>query len=141
MAMGELNLKNRLEDLSLLGRWVDDRAEQLGISQRGSFRLQLVLEEVVTNVIQNAYLDSDEHAILIKLDYQEGAIHVAVIDDGIAFNPLEHPEVSLPGKLEEAQVGGLGIYLMRRYTDACDYQRQDNVNILTMTICDRVTQN
>lgn len=138
--MCELSLKNKLEDLSFLSNWVSDRAEQLGISPRGIFRLQLVLEEVVTNVIQNAYLDNDEHMIHIKLDYQEGSIRVSVTDDGLAFNPLEHPKVSLPSKLEEAQVGGLGIHLMRCYTDVCNYQRKENVNILTLTICDRVSQ-
>jgi serine/threonine-protein kinase RsbW len=136
--MYELSLKNHLDDLGILSDWLSDRAQQLGISQQALFRLQLVMEEVVSNTIQNAYVDTDEHTIAIQLSYQDHTICVSVTDDGIAFNPLEYPEAILPKSLEEAEIGGLGIHLMRHYTDACQYQRKNNVNILTMTIYDRL---
>jgi serine/threonine-protein kinase RsbW len=135
--MFELSLRNRLEDLSVLGEWLGNCAEQSGISERGIFRLQLVVEEAVTNIIQNAYLATDDHTIIVNLMVQENTIHVSIKDDGVAFDPLRHPEVVLPSNLEEAQVGGLGIHLMRRYTDTCNYQRKDNLNILTLIICDQ----
>lgn len=135
--MCDITLKNRLEDLSVLGEWVEDLAGKFSISARGIFRLQLVLEEAVTNIIQNAYTDTNEHNILVNLSCNGQTICVTIQDDGDAFNPEEHPELVLPGTLEEATVGGLGIHLMRSYTDTFDYQRKDNINVLTMTIVDQ----
>lgn len=136
LPMYELSLRNRTDDLEVLSQWLSDRAQHLGISDEGIFRLQLVVEEVVANTIQNAYTDPDEHVIAVRLGCQDKTIYVSVTDDGMAFNPLEYPDAVLPTNLEEAKVGGLGIHLMRQFANSCYYQRENDVNILTLTICD-----
>lgn len=132
----ELVLKSRLDELTTLSQWVEQLSSQLGLSPRGAFRLELVLTEAVTNVIENAYEDDQEHEITITLHYQDHTATVHLIDDGLPFDPLQQPEVVLPTSLDEATAGGLGIHLIRRYTDDSQYQRVGHENILTMTIRD-----
>jgi anti-sigma regulatory factor (Ser/Thr protein kinase) len=60
-------------------------------------------------------------------------------DDGVAFNPLEAPAPRQPGSLAEATVGGLGIHLIRSFTDECRYRRENGRNHLTMVARPRPT--
>ena len=65
--------------------------------------------------------------------WQGGDLVITLKDGGRPFNPLEHeaPDLSLPA--EERPVGGLGIFLTRRMTDAVSYAYEDGCNILTLT--------
>jgi anti-sigma regulatory factor (Ser/Thr protein kinase) len=133
-----ITLKNRLDELETLSNWLNQLSDELQLSARSVFRLELVLAEAVTNIIQYAYEGEAEHDITISLYCINRTIHINVRDDGQPFDPLQQPEVVLPTSLEEATVGGLGIHLIRSYVDACNYQRDSNQNLLTIVICDRV---
>ncbi|MBD2175990.1 ATP-binding protein [Pseudanabaena sp. FACHB-1998] len=132
----QLTLKNRFEDLEVLSNWIGDLSKLLGISHRGTFRLQLATEEAVTNIIQNAYENMGEHDIFVDLLKEENTVTVSLRDRGFFFDPLAYPEAQLPNSLEAAQEGGLGIHLIRNYADEFLYERIDNENILTLAIKD-----
>lgn len=129
-------LKNKTEELELLSNWVRTVAEVIRFSSRGLFKLDLVLSEVVSNIIQYAFEDSDENEIVIELQFHGKTARIKIKDRGIPFDPTQSPKVELPTCLENAQIGGLGIHLIRNYCDELYYQRRDNVNTLTITICD-----
>lgn len=130
----EISLKNKLDELTTLSDWIQEISNYLQLSARSTFRLELVLTEAVTNVIEDAYCDDREHDIKVALAYEEGTIRVQLRDDGVPFNPLDRPQLVLPTRLEEAQEGGLGIHLIRSYTDRCDYYREGSENVLVMII-------
>lgn len=135
--MYSLQLQNRLEELDTLSEWVATCGETIGLSQRSLFGLELVLTELVTNIIDYAFKDGQEHSLFLELKGQSDGIEVSVMDDGCPFNPLERAELQLPDRLEEAKVGGLGIHLVRRYTNSCHYRRDQDRNILTLSILDK----
>jgi len=130
----EFVLTNRLDDLTQLSQWINDLANQLQISAKGVFRVELILEEAVTNIINYAYVDDEEHTIRVTLLYSDQTLTVELRDDGIPFDPLQRPEVQLPKTLEEATEGGLGIHLIRSYVDECNYQRDEDSNVLSLKI-------
>lgn len=132
----EISLKNKLDELTTLSNWTQKISDRLQISSRCTFRLDLVLTEAVTNIIENAYCDDRQHDIKVSLEYEKKTIRVQLKDDGLPFNPLDRPELVLPTRLEEAQEGGLGIHLIRNYTDRCDYQREGSENVLILLIQD-----
>ena len=129
-----LVIPNRLDELTTVSDWINGVAGQHGISAEITFRLDLVLTEAVTNVIKYAYDDDETHTITISLQFSESMFSIELSDDGRPFDPTRHPEVTLPRSLKEAGEGGLGIHLIRNYTDEYHYRRQDNNNILTMII-------
>ncbi len=130
-----LVLTNCLDDLAILSEWLGDLSNQLQLSARGAFRLELVLVEVVTNVISHGFEDQEEHQIQVIVDSLDKTLSLEVRDDGIPYDPLQH-KVELPKRLEDAQEGGLGIHLIRSYVDDCHYVRDGNQNVLTMRIYD-----
>lgn len=130
----ELRLKNHLDELEALSRWVSSLESQLDLSPKGAFQLELVLVEAVTNVIENGYPDEDVHEIVVTLCPAEGRVRAQIKDDGLPFNPLDQPQKVLPSSLDEAVEGGLGIHLIRSYAQGCAYKRLDNHNILTIDL-------
>ncbi len=133
-----LVLTNRLDDLAILSEWLGDLSNQLQLSARGAFRLELVLVEAVTNVISHGFEDQEEHKIQVMVDSLDKMLSLEVRDDGIPYDPLQH-KVELPKRLEDAKEGGLGIHLIRSYVDDCHYIRDGNQNVLMMRIYDSPT--
>ncbi len=127
-----LTLQNELDELTRLGQWINGVAEQLSLSDKDTFRLDLTLAEAVANIIKYAYVDTKSHQITITVCHQPAQTSVDIIDDGQPFDPLKHPKVSFPRDLDEASKGGLGIHLIRTYADECFYERNENANILKM---------
>lgn len=97
------------------------------------FQLRLAIEEAVENIVSYAYTDAAEPWLEVHAERQGGDLVITLKDGGRPFNPLEHeaPDLSLPA--EERPVGGLGIFLTRRMTDAVSYAYEDGCNILTLT--------
>lgn len=97
------------------------------------FQLRLAIEEAVENIVSYAYADTAEPWLEVHAERQGGDLVITLKDGGRPFNPLEHeaPDLSLPA--EERPVGGLGIFLTRRMTDAVSYAYEDGCNILTLT--------
>ncbi|HIK45776.1 MAG TPA: ATP-binding protein [Leptolyngbyaceae cyanobacterium M65_K2018_010] len=129
-----LRLLNQLSELDRLSAWVAELSGRLGLSPRRTFQLDLVLAEAVTNIIENAYTDGAVHEINLAIDPTPPRLQIQIRDDGLPFNPLDHPEVVQPQSLDEAQVGGLGIHLIRSYAQECRYERQGNENWFTILL-------
>ncbi|MDJ0730498.1 MAG: ATP-binding protein [Crocosphaera sp.] len=130
----KIRLFNQHEELERMSDWLSLLAERLEISDNIVFRLDLLLAEVVTNIIDNAYSDDAEHFIELELDYSKTQVTLKIEDDGIPFNPLDKPEVEFADDLESVKIGGLGIHLIRQYSDECNYQRLDGKNCLEIVI-------
>jgi anti-sigma regulatory factor (Ser/Thr protein kinase) len=91
----------------------------------------LSLEEHLTNLMTHAFTDNREHEIKIRFTLDSHFI-IEVEDDGLAFNPLQLPEVDITVPLEQRPIGGLGIHLMRRFMDAIEYHSAGGKNVLRM---------
>ena len=127
-----ITVTNDLAELERLSRVVEEFGRAAGLAAPVIFDLQLAANEIVTNVILHGYDDAREHAIVVRLVANAGEVTVEVEDDGRAFDPSSAPAPRLDLPLEERPVGGLGVHLARRVTDAIEYRRQDDRNILRM---------
>jgi sigma-B regulation protein RsbU (phosphoserine phosphatase) len=127
-----VQLRNDLSEVQRLNQIVTEFAAQHHLAPELVFRVNLVLEEIVTNVISYGYEDSLEHEISVRLSWQDPRIELEIKDDGRPFNPLEasQPEVERP--LVERPVGGLGIHLVRSMMDHLDYRREGDKNCLLL---------
>jgi sigma-B regulation protein RsbU (phosphoserine phosphatase) len=127
-----VRLRNDLSEVQRLSQIVTDFAAQHHLAPELVFRVNLVLEEIVTNVISYGYDDSLEHEISVRLSWQDPRIELEVEDDGRPFNPLEAPEPEVERPLIERPVGGWGIHLIRRMMDDLEYRREGDKNCLLL---------
>ena len=133
--MKEIILHNRIEEIERLAVFVEELADEAGIDPATSFNLNLALEEAVTNIINYAYPQGEDHTFTLTADKDgKGTLTLTLNDEGTAFNPLEQaPEVDTTLGVEERDIGGLGIFLIRQIMDDVCYERTDGHNILTLT--------
>ena len=55
-----------------------------------------------------------------------------IIDSGKPFDPTIQAEIDTTLSAKERKIGGLGIHLMRQNMDSINYERMDNLNVLTL---------
>ncbi len=65
--------------------------------------LNLVLEEVVTNIISYAYNDALPHRIMVFLEKEDDRVRMMIEDDGLEFNPLEVPPPEQPDEIDNLE--------------------------------------
>jgi serine/threonine-protein kinase RsbW len=125
-------IENQITELTSLAGKVDELAEEWEISQALAMKINLAIEEAVSNIIFYGFADERKHEIEISITLDNNWLTINITDDGVPFNPLEQqqPDVTLPA--EERPVGGLGIFLISQIMDEMHYTRKGNLNILTL---------
>lgn len=128
----DLKFKNELSEIERLVGCVLAFGEENELTDEIVWEIRLVLEEIVTNIISYGYEDKADHAIEVSIVNTEEDITVRVRDDARPFNLLAHPRPDLEIPLEEREVGGLGIHLIREMMDEISYEREADGNLVVM---------
>lgn len=126
-----LILKNQVEELNKLPEFVDTVCEEAGIDMVLIASLNLALEEAATNVVLYAY-GKNEGEVDIEAVYTDKYLKFILTDTGVAFDPTQKEEVDTTLSVEERQIGGLGIHLVRQIMDSVNYERINGKNVLTL---------
>ena len=127
-----LRLSADLNNLAAARRFVRDTAIALGASVAAAEALILAVDESITNTIEHGY-QGRPGEIEIEVRRAEEAVVVHLRDQAPPFDPtrLPEPDVTLP--LNQRSVGGLGIFLARRFVDAMTHRlTSDGGNELTL---------
>src|SRR5262245_32384340 len=124
--------RNRRDEIVRLGEVAERFAAEHKLPDDDVMAINLVLDEILTNIIEYGYDDQAEHEIHVTMAVEGDVLFIEIEDDARHFNPLEAPPPDLTLPLEERPVGGLGIHIMRTLMDTVEHQRRDGRNILTM---------
>ena len=125
-------LRNELGDLDTLNDALERFGKQGRLPVVTMAELRVVCDDIVSNVINHGYPQGGHHDIEVRLELTGHRLVVTVSDDGVAFDPLAvaSPDTTLP--LEQREVGGLGIHLVRSLTDEATYGRHGGRNVITL---------
>ena len=128
----EIVVKNHSHETDKINEHFRIFAEQAGISEAIVKKFYVVFDELLSNIISYAYEDENEHDIEIKMEFSGNRLTVIILDDGIPFNPLgiDTPDMKL--SLEDREIGGLGIHLVRNLMDEVFYHRGIDKNVITL---------
>lgn len=125
-------LANRLAELETLRERLESFADEAGLGPRGLFEINLVLDELVTNIISYGYPREETHHIDLALSVEGDELTAVIMDSGTPFDPLSARSPNIDAPIEERGVGGLGIHLVRNMVREMHYERQDGLNVLTL---------
>lgn len=116
-----------------LGEFIQQICRQAGLDAPSSTKLNIAVEEAVVNVMNYAYQPDNDGEVRIDASIVENDLVITITDKGQPFDPtaVEAADTSLDA--EDRPIGGLGIHLMRRYTDSISYERRNDENVLTLT--------
>ncbi|MCH5233299.1 MAG: SpoIIE family protein phosphatase [Muribaculaceae bacterium] len=127
-----LKIENKISAIKQLNEFVDNVCKENLFSEENSMQLKLVIEETVANIINYGYPDGSSDEIDISLIISEGNTRIEIKDHGLEFDPTKVNDADVDGSVEERPIGGLGIFLVRQFTDDMHYKRENNTNILVL---------
>ncbi len=136
VAESNLLVRNDLNELARISAAIDDFAESNDIPMKAQFEVQLCVEEIFTNIVSYGFSDGEQHEIeiLLRLDPEARVLGITLVDDGIEFDPVQDSsKPALDANLQDRQIGGLGLHLVRQYVDELEYKRRDGRNHLILT--------
>lgn len=128
----KFTLKNKISELNKLAEELQKFSSGNNLSNEVLFDINLALDELVTNIISYGFDDNDEHLIFITILRNENSIEILLEDEGKEFNPLEQETPDLGKPIEEREIGGLGIYFVRKKMNEITYSRNGDKNILKL---------
>ena len=92
--------------------------------------LHIILDEICSNIVKHSRASG--FALDIEFAENPAAVKLTFSDDGVAYDPLSHadPDTTLPA--EERPIGGLGLLMVKKMSDAISYRRFHNRNVLVV---------
>ena len=131
--MAQIELESKLESLDTLNDFVHQIIQNSPCTEQQQIQIDLVVEELFVNIVNYAYPESMGMVqVECKLSGDAGQVIIQFKDQGIEFNPLAQKEIDVHDRFERRPVGGLGIYLAKKYTNSIEYERTDGSNVLTI---------
>ena len=131
--MKEMTIEAKTDNLDRVLAAVEEVLEEGGCAMKDQLQIDVAVEEIFVNIAHYAYTpDVGSATLQMSVEDEPRRFVMTFIDSGVPYDPLakEDPDVSLP--LEERQIGGLGIYMVKKSMDAVRYEYTDGRNILTI---------
>jgi serine/threonine-protein kinase RsbW len=130
-----LEFTNDFDELENLSRNVEYFCKVNGLTRKNAFELNLVIDEVFTNIVSYGFNDKKEHRIKIDLGIINGELTIRVEDDGAPFDPTAAPKTDLSCPIEDRKIGGIGLHLINQIMSRVIYKRVKDKNILVLSKC------
>ena len=128
-----VRITNQRDQIDNVRKFFDDYSKENKLTEKTVHDIQMALDELLTNIVNYGYEDSDEHQIDIHFGINNNAVNVEIVDDSKPYNILEqeNPDISL--SVEDKPIGGLGIFLIKKLMSNVDYYTEEGKNHLVMT--------
>jgi anti-sigma regulatory factor (Ser/Thr protein kinase) len=126
-------IRNEIGELEVLRAGLNRFCADNAVAQNTVTQLQVVLDEIVSNVIKYAWPEGGAHELSVTLTAGAHSLQMEVVDDGRAFNPLTAPAPQLDVPGSERRPGGVGIHITKQLVDDIAYFREDDCNHILLT--------
>ena len=129
--MKELTINATVENIPVVTAFVDEQLEAFDCPMKAQMQIDIAIDELFSNIAYYAY-NPDVGPATVRVEVVENpmAVVITFIDNGVPYDPLarEDPDTTLSA--EERDLGGLGIYMVKKSMDEVTYEYKDGQNIL-----------
>jgi len=127
-----LVLPCNLQEVPQLNAFVEEICQSVGFDELTTMGIKVAVEEAVVNVMKYAYPPGQHGDVTIEAASNDVRLKFTIIDSGQPFDPTVQGEVDTTLSAKERKIGGLGIHIIRQNMDSINYERIDNLNVLTL---------
>lgn len=132
--MNEMTVDAKIENIPVITAFVEEQLELIDCPMKAQIQISVAIDEVLNNIASYAY-GGDTGQVTVRLEIAEEdrkSVHISFIDTGIPYNPLEREDPDITLSAEKREIGGLGIYMVKKSMDSVEYQYENGHNILTI---------
>ena len=131
--MTELIVEAKLDNLAQVLQFVDSRLEEEDCPIGVQMKIDVAVEELFVNIASYAYAPGSGSAT-VRMDVEEDpkTVVITFVDCGVPYDPLakEDPDVTL--SINDREIGGLGIFMVKKSMDDMNYAYENGQNVLTI---------
>ena len=132
--LSQIKIPARLEYLQKSMDLISSCARDQGFNQNKIIEIELAAEEALVNIFKYAYKTREgDVEIICGLDNNENFI-LEISDTGEPFNVLSVADPDITADISERQIGGLGVFLMKKLTESVQYRYEGDKNILSLIV-------
>ena len=121
-----------LQEVPRLNAFVEEVCQDVGFDEQTTMSIKVAVEEAVVNVMKYAYPPGQQRDVTIEAASNDVRLKFTIIDCGMPFDPTVQSEVDTTLSAQERKIGGLGIHIIHQNMDSINYERIDNLNVLTL---------
>jgi anti-sigma regulatory factor (Ser/Thr protein kinase) len=118
--MNSLKLNMDINELYKLNDFINE------LTSKKDFQVDLIVEEAFANIVNYSHSDY----VSVNAEYENQTLTIEFVDNGIKFNPLLTEDPKTPENIDEAPIGGLGIFLTKQMADDISYEHLNGENHL-----------
>ena len=132
--MKNLTIEALTDNLQAVLDFVDTELEGADCPMKTQMQIDVAVEELFVNVAHYAYTPATGQArIDIEITEDPKKVMITITDSGIPFDPTAKPDPDVTLSAQERQIGGLGIYMVKKSMDSMNYRYEDGKNIVSIT--------
>lgn len=133
----ELVVDAEIEELDKVLDFISEYLSEMGCKMAMEMKINVACEEIFVNIAHYAYKKLDPELkgrawIALSQDESGDCVQIVFRDKGIAYNPLEKEDPDVHLSVEEREIGGLGIYMVKKSMDEVRYEREGDDNVLLL---------
>ncbi len=133
--LNSLILPAKIDNLQKFIDLVNSCGIKFGLNKERIYELMLAVEEALVNIFNYAYPNHQEGYVeLICYNLNSKKLIIEIKDYGIPFDPNSVKEPDMTSDIMIKEIGGIGIYLIKRLVDEFHYCRNNNINILKLVV-------
>ena len=131
--MKELTIAATVENIEVVTDFVNQQLEELACPMKAQMQIDIAIDELFSNIAHYSY-NPEVGQATVRVEVVENplAVTITFIDNGIPYDPLAKEDPDLTLSAEERQIGGLGIYMVKKSMDEITYEYKDGQNILAI---------
>lgn len=130
--MDKKEILAKIENLPEVSAFIDEKLEEAGSSMKVQMQIDVAVEEIFVNIASYAYGGKEGLAeIFFDID-SDKKVNITFVDSGVPYDPLKKDDPDVTLSADERQIGGLGIFMVKKTMDDMVYEYKDGKNRLTL---------
>ena len=131
--MRELTIAATVENIGAVTDFVNEQLEALDCPIKAQMQINIAIDELFGNIAHYAYHPKTGDAtVRVEVIQEPLSVVITFIDQGVPFDPLKNEDPDTGLSAEERDVGGLGIFMVKKSMDEISYVYRDGKNILSI---------
>ena len=129
--MKELTIDATIENIATVTAFIDEQLEHRDCPMKTKRQVHIAIDELFGNIAYYAY-NPEIGIVTVRVEVTDNPLEVVItfIDNGTPYDPLAKADPDITLSVEERDVGGLGIYMVKKSMDDISYKYRDGQNIL-----------
>ena len=131
--MKELTVEAKIENIEAVTDFVNEQLEALDCPMKAQMQIDIAIDELFGNIAHYAYNpEIGKATVRVEVAEDPLAVVITFIDNGVPYDPLAKADPNTTLSAEEREIGGLGIFMVKKTMDEIAYEYKDGQNILAI---------